>query len=86
MKKLLNYSWVLIFISSCTMTGDVISLSDGSYKLSNQAGFGDGIPKLKNKVYAEGKKFCGAINKDLVVIEDNTIGMPPSVEIHFNCE
>ena len=86
MKKLLNYSLALIFISSCTMTGDVISLSDGSYKLSNQAGFGGGIPKLKNKVYAEGKKFCGAINKDLVVIEDNTIGMPPSVEIHFNCE
>jgi hypothetical protein len=86
MKKLFNCSLVFIFISSCTMTGDVISLSDGSYKLSNQAGFGDGIPKLKNKVYAEGKKFCGAMNKDLVVIEDNTIGMPPSVEIHFNCE
>ena len=86
MKKLLNYSLVLLFISSCTMTGDVISLSDGSYKLSNQGGFGEGIPQLKNKVYAEGEKFCGAMNKDLVVIEDNTIGFPASVEIHFNCE
>ena len=57
MKKLLNYSLALIFISSCTMTGDVISLYDGSYKLSNQGGFGEGIPQLKNKVYAEGKKL-----------------------------
>ena len=86
MKKLFVYTWIFVFISSCTMTGDVIFLSDGSYKLSNQAGFGEGIPKLKNKIYAEGEKFCAAMNKDLVLIEDNTIGFPASVEIHFNCE
>ena len=85
MKKLISAA-ILMSMTSCTMTGEPIPLSDGAYILSNQAGFGEGIPKLKAKIYAQGKKFCEEMNKELVIIEDKTIGFPASVEIRFNCK